>query len=88
MSRGTLLKIVLGTAAVILLVVLASWALGFYGGMNAAGIAALSIGIVLSAGLGIGLMALVFYSSRGYDEAVYHVHLQDEPPPDEERRPQ
>jgi hypothetical protein len=37
--------------------------------LSANGIAAMILGIVLSLGLGAGLMGLVFYSSRkGYDE--------------------
>ncbi len=39
--------------------------------MSGAGIGALIVGVVLTTGLGVGLMWLVFYSSkRGYDDDV------------------
>ena len=48
--------------------------------LSANGIAAMIIGIVLSLGLGAGLMALVFYSSRnGYDERA-QAELRRPPP--------
>lgn len=38
------------------------------------GIAAMVLGIVVTCGLGIGLMALIFYSARtGQDETVYRI---------------
>ncbi len=63
---------------VVLLVVFAAWSLwvGVVGWnldsaveMSGHGYAAMTIGIVLSLVVGIGLMALVYYSNRkGYDE--------------------
>ena len=39
--------------------------------MSGAGIGALIAGVILTTGLGVGLMWLVFYSSkRGYDDEV------------------
>jgi hypothetical protein len=62
-------------AASVLVVAIVAWfALQAASGLadtelSANGIAAMVLGIVLSLGLGAGLMALVFYSSRkGYDE--------------------
>jgi hypothetical protein len=51
-----------GIAAVLLLL----WAFsGFHGlGLDAAGTAALMLGIVVTSALGVALMALVFYSDR------------------------
>jgi hypothetical protein len=73
MNRNTILRVVAGTAALIVAVVLATWALGGFTGMSGAGDAALVLGIALTLALGIGLMALVFYSSRSErDEAVHH----------------
>jgi hypothetical protein len=50
--------------------------------MSAHGIAALTLGVLVTFALGAGLMALVFFSSRrGYDDRA---HQSDEPP--EERQ--
>ena len=73
MNRKSILRIVAGTAALIVAVVLATWALGGFAGMSGAGDVALILGIAATLSLGIGLMALVFYSSRSeQDEAVHH----------------
>jgi len=64
-------RIVAATAAFIVAVVLATWALGGFAGLSGAGDAALILGIAVTLALGVGLMALVFYSSRSeQDEAV------------------
>ncbi len=50
------------------------------------GLIALGLGAVVTVGLGAGLMALVFFSSRrGYDERAHHG--DDELPPDERQPP-
>ena len=66
--------VAVGVAAV-LVIVLAVIGIEFWNGIgdsdiSAAGWVAMGIGIVLTLALGIGLMTLVFISSRrGYDEA-------------------
>ena len=46
--------------------------------MSGHGYAAMAIGVILSLIVGVGLMALLFYSSRhGYDEPP---HYRDNPP--------
>ena len=46
-------------------------AVGFAFGMRGGVLAAFSLGAILSSALAIGLMALIFYSSRsGYDDSV------------------
>lgn len=63
----------IAVAAVALLIVIAVVA-GFWGGigdsgMSASGWIAMALGILVTLALGIGLMSLVFISSRrGYDE--------------------
>ena len=50
------------------------WSIGGEAEMPSIGYAALAFGVVLSLIVGIGLMALVFYSSRaGYDEPPTYV---------------
>ena len=63
-----------GCAAGVFVLLLVVWALGGFGamGLDASGVAALLIGVVLTTLLGVGLMALVFFSAREQDEAVYH----------------
>jgi Zn-dependent protease with chaperone function len=71
MKRSSILRIAAGTAAVIFILILASWGLGAFGEMSGAGVFALTFGIIVSVGLGVALMVLVFYSSRARDEEVY-----------------
>ncbi|MCC7045192.1 MAG: hypothetical protein IT562_00635 [Alphaproteobacteria bacterium] len=84
MSQGRILKveIVVATAAILLLFAL-TWAFGFFDDMSVNGVIALILGVVLSTVLGVGLMALVFISSRGRDEAVHHPPPRE---PDNKRR--
>lgn len=61
----------IASAVSIVLAVVALWAFGWADalGINGHGLVALTIGIVFTAGLGIGLMALIFHSSRsGHDD--------------------
>jgi hypothetical protein len=61
-------------------VYLALWAFnGFHGiGLGLQAMIALTLGTILTAGLGVGLMALVFYSDRsGRDEDNYTNAKQD-----------
>lgn len=51
------------------------WAFGGFDqlGLSESGAVALCVGIIFTSLLGVGLMALVFYSDRSnVDEAVYH----------------
>lgn len=63
----------LGSIAV---VYIALWAMGEFSstGMGINGIIALTIGTVLTVGLGVGLMALTFYSDRsGQDDDISRI---------------
>jgi len=76
--------------AVLCAMLLGAIAFGYFGWFSTdtkvpeAGYAALALGVVFSLAVGIGLMALVFYSSRkGYDEpAVLIREPQSEPESD------
>lgn len=49
-------------------------------GLTAHGYVALALGVVLTSALGVGLMALVFYSNRsGRDDDAYRIASSDEP---------
>ena len=64
-------RIIAGTIALILLLIISAWLSGGFAGMTAQGDVALVLGIVVTVGLSIGLMTLVFYSSRaGQDDIV------------------
>ena len=63
-------------------VLLLIWASGGFAGpgLTGNGLAAMLLGVVISTGLGVGLMALVFYSNRSrQDEAVHNVGLTTKP---------
>lgn len=64
-------QIVLGTAAVAALTILGAWLLGAFEGIGSGGATALIIGIIASYGVGVGLMAAVFYSSHRHDQAAH-----------------
>ena len=72
MQSITIPRIVAGTFALAVVVILGAWALGGFEGLGAGGAVALILGIMVSAGVGIGLMAAVFYSNRAHDEAVHN----------------
>ncbi len=70
--------VIFGTACVatIVAVGIAFAALGWTDalGLNVHGVIALGLGVLLTVGLGIALMALVFHSSRsGQDEVTFHL---------------
>jgi hypothetical protein len=61
------------------------WAMSGFGDIGVTGnaLVALIIGVIFSTGLGVALMALVFYSARSeVDEDVYQANLPLEPNPD------
>jgi hypothetical protein len=70
---------------VVLVTVLAIVLLGGPGGIPWQGWAAMGVGIVVTAGLGGGLMMLMFYSDRaGYDDAASELGTK----PEDDRREQ
>src|SRR5262245_56496300 len=68
-------------AALFAFVFFALWVTDSFGDfeMGSQGWVAMCLGIFLTSGLGVGLMALVFYSARwDYDENAYHVVPEDD----------
>ena len=57
------------------------WAFGWADalGLNGHGIAALALGTVFTVGLGVGLMALVFHSSRSGRDEDFTISVGDKP---------
>jgi hypothetical protein len=56
------------------------WTSVDFGAIPTSGYVAMALGIVFSLAIGIGLMALLFYSSRhGYDEAAHYRDPRDAP---------
>lgn len=72
MESKSIVQIAAGTLAVIVVLIVGVAAFGGFAGLGSGGAFALVFGIAASLGLGIGLMALIFYSSRSErDEAVH-----------------
>lgn len=74
-SRSELIGVIVAAAALLAVAIYAIIALSGIGDvqMSAAGLGAMALGIVLTLGLGVGLMSLVFISNRrGYDERGDH----------------
>ena len=75
MGTKVLIVILLALAAIAVWTGFVGWNLEADVEMSGHGYAAMAIGIVASLVVGIGLMTLVFYSSRrGYDEAAGQDH--------------
>ena len=68
-------KVVAGTLALSLLVLLAAYLLGGFAGLTANGAGALIFGVIASFGLGLGLMVAVFHSSHKYDDAAHYAAI-------------
>ncbi|MGE0259600.1 MAG: hypothetical protein AB7H71_02745 [Alphaproteobacteria bacterium] len=74
-SKTMLIGVVLAGFALLAVGVVVAYAVSVIGDvqMSAAGWTAMALGIVLTLGLGFGLMSLVFISNRrGYDEPGDH----------------
>ncbi len=73
MGSKILIAVLVALAGLALWMGIAGWNLESDVQMSGHGYAAMAIGIVASLVVGIGLMTLVFYSSRkGYDEQAGH----------------
>ena len=84
MGAKVLIAILLALAGVAVWTGITGWNLEADVEMSGHGYAAMAIGIVASLVVGIGLMTLVFYSSRrGYDEAAGQDRHRT---PDDEKR--
>jgi hypothetical protein len=79
--RRMILPIVITTTILALVGVVGFqiWSTVADGGLSGHGYVAMALGVVFTLALGIGLMALVFYSHRrGYDDAVSSQDGSDE----------
>jgi hypothetical protein len=68
--------IALGALAMTLLTIFGAWLLGAFEGLGVGGGFALVFGVTVSYAVGIGLMAAVFYSNRGHDQAAHDAALE------------
>ncbi len=68
-------KIIAGTLLLAVLTVAGTYVFGGFAGLSARGVIALIIGVTFSYALGVGLMAVLFYSSRFHDESAYKATL-------------
>jgi hypothetical protein len=81
-SRGvsplsTIALAVVGTSILSLITLLGTYILGGFDGLTGNGTAALICGVFASFALGIGLMAAVFYSSRGSDDIAHYAAMNE-----------
>ena len=84
LGKWVLVAVLFGFLAWAILVGYLGWSSAPSVEMPSIGFAALAFGVIVSLIVGIGLMALVFYSSRaGYDEApTYEVAAENDEPTD------
>jgi len=81
----TILSLLLVAAAIIAYL---GWISGGDTEVPASGYVAMAFGVVFSLAIGIGLMALLFYSSRkGYDEPAVLIEDEDAHPDDRGKTP-
>ena len=66
---------VIGTLALSALTLLATYILGGFEGLSGSGVGALIFGVIASFALGVGLMVVVFHSSRQYDDAAHYAAI-------------
>lgn len=69
--RSTLYRVVLYVSALTVLVLAGTFAFGGFDGLSGHGIGALIAGVVASFALGVGLMVLMYASSREHDENAH-----------------
>lgn len=70
---------VIGTVVLSLLTLLATYILGGFDGLSGSGVGALIFGVIASFALGVGLMVVVFHSSRQYDDAAHYAAMDHFP---------
>ena len=66
---------VIGTVVLSALTLLATYILGGFDGLSGSGVGALIFGVIASFALGVGLMVVVFHSSRQYDDAAHYAAM-------------
>lgn len=72
MTRSAITRIIIGVLLLAAGLLILTWAVGGFEGLSGHGIGALIAGTLISLAVGIGLMAVIFASSRsGHDQAVH-----------------
>jgi hypothetical protein len=71
MKRSDIHKVIIIVLALAVLLLGGGYALGAFEGIGWHGIGALVIGVTFSLALGVGLMALMYASSRSHDEEAH-----------------
>ena len=67
-------RFALTSGAAILLILLATWAFGGFEGLSPVGVFSLLLGVIVSVGVGVGLMLLSVHSNRSKrDDTVYRL---------------
>jgi len=80
MRTGVLIAALVAILAASVYFAFGLWNSVDFGGIPASGYVAMALGIAFSLIVGVGLMALLFYSSRhGYDEAAHYRDPRDAP---------
>jgi hypothetical protein len=71
MPRSVLYKAIIYVVVLSLLVLGGTFALGGFEGLSGRGVGALIAGVAVSFAIGVGLMVLMYASSREHDEAAH-----------------
>lgn len=66
---------VIGTVVLSVLTLIATYLFGGFDGLSGSGAGALIFGVIASFALGVGLMVVVFHSSRQYDDAAHYAAM-------------
>jgi hypothetical protein len=69
---GDIQRFALTSSAAIVLILLATWTFGGFDDLSPFGVYTLVVGVVVSVGLGVGLMMLTFYSNRSKRDFTVH----------------
>jgi uncharacterized membrane protein len=77
MSRSVLYKAIIYVVVLTLLVLGGTYAMGGFEGLSGHGVGALIAGVAVSFAIGVGLMVLMYASSREHDEAAHRASRDD-----------
>jgi len=77
MNRSILYKIIIYVVVLTVLVLSGTYLLGGFEGLSGHGVGALIAGVAVSLALGVGLMVLMYASSREHDEAAHRAAGED-----------
>jgi hypothetical protein len=72
MRRSDIVKIIIIVSTLTLLILGGAYLFGGFEGISGHGLGALVLGVTVSLALGVGLMVLMYSSSREHDEAAHN----------------